>query len=81
MSFLDNGEEGRSLFLGELVVASKLQRVVVQVEQYGARVVVEVVVDLENASQLPATSASFVIFNNRMVLVSAHTSVTAARHS
>ena len=56
MSFLDNGEECRSLVLVELVFSSELQSVVVQIEQYFIKMVLVAHGDVENVRQLTTTS-------------------------
>ena len=58
MSCLDDWEERRQLLFGELVVASKLNGVEVEVEQYCTQVVRVSIGDVEDACQLPAASSS-----------------------
>jgi len=55
VSFLDNREERGGLVLGELVLASKLQSVVIEIEQYCTQMVLLVVVNVESVCQLPAS--------------------------
>ena len=58
MSFLNDREERRCLISCEVVVASKLYGVEVEVEQDFVQMVILRVHDSKDAAQLPATSAS-----------------------